>query len=116
MIGSRLSVPGPHNGAELFIAGAPLVDARGALVLIHGRGADAEGMLDLARHFAADRFAWVAPEAVGHTWYPYPFIAPVAQNQPHLDSALAVLAAVTDALVADGVPRQRQVLIGFSQG
>ena len=85
-------------------------------MLVHGRGADAEGMLDLARHFAADRFAWLAPEAVGNTWYPFPFIAPIAQNQPHLDSALAVLAGVTDALVAEGIPRQRQFLIGFSQG
>ena len=111
-----LAVPGPHTGAALLQAGAPLPGARGALVLIHGRGADAEGMLDLARHLDAGAFMWVAPQAAGHTWYPYPFLAPIAQNQPHLDSALAVLGAATDALVSEGVPRTRQVLIGFSQG
>lgn len=113
---STLSVPGPHDGAQVRVAGAPIAEARGALVLVHGRGADAEGMLDLARHFGGGRFAWVAPQAVGHTWYPFPFIAPIDRNQPHLDSALAVLASVTDALVTEGIPRTRQFLVGFSQG
>ncbi|HVX87289.1 MAG TPA: alpha/beta fold hydrolase, partial [Gemmatimonadales bacterium] len=111
-----MQVPGPHNGASLLVAGTPIAEARGALVLIHGRGADAEGMLDLARHFRAERFAAVAPQARGHTWYPFPFLAPIAQNQPHLDSALAVLETITTQLAADGIPPERQVLIGFSQG
>lgn len=113
---TTLTVPGPHNGASLRAAGTPIAEARGALVLIHGRGADAEGMLDLARHFRAERFAALAPQANGHTWYPFPFLAPIAQNQPHLDSALAVLEVITTRLAADGIPRERQVLIGFSQG
>ncbi|HEX7918774.1 MAG TPA: alpha/beta hydrolase, partial [Gemmatimonadales bacterium] len=96
--------------------GTPIADARGALVLIHGRGADAEGMLDLARHFRAERLAAVAPQANGHTWYPFPFLRPLAENQPHLDSALAVLDSITAALAAEGIPRERQVLLGFSQG
>lgn len=113
---TTLEVVGPHNGASLFVAGTPVAEARGALVLIHGRGADAEGMLDLAAHIRAERFAAVAPQANGHAWYPFPFLAPIAQNQPHLDSALAVLGAVTAALAADGIPHDRQVLLGFSQG
>jgi predicted esterase len=113
---TTIIVPGPHNGASLLVTGAPIKDAGGALVLVHGRGADAEGMLDLARHFRAERFVAVAPQANGHTWYPFPFLAPIAQNQPYLDSALAVLEAVTAALTADGIPPARQVLIGFSQG
>lgn len=113
---TTLTVLGPHNGASLLVAGTPIAEARGALVLIHGRGADAEGMLDLARHFHAERFAAVAPQARGHTWYPFPFLAPIAQNQPHLDSALAVLETITTQLAADGIPPERQVLIGFSQG
>jgi predicted esterase len=58
----------------------------------------------------------VAPQANGHTWYPFPFLAPITQNQPFLDSALALLGAITDQLAADGIPRERQVLLGFSQG
>jgi predicted esterase len=113
---STLSVPGPHNNASVLLAGASRADARGALVLVHGRGADAEGMIDLARDFNAEQFAWVAPQANGHTWYPVPFLAPIASNQPYLDSALAVLTAITDQLAADGIPRERQVILGFSQG
>lgn len=113
---SALSIEGPHRGARLLAGGTPIADATGALILVHGRGADAEGMLDLARDFRAERFAWVAPQANGHTWYPYSFLTPVEKNQPHLDSALALLAAITDALVADGIPPERQVLLGFSQG
>lgn len=111
-----LPISGPHNGAEVLVAGTPLADARGALILVHGRGATAEGMIDLARHFRADRFALVAPQANGHTWYPFPFLAPLDQNQPHLDSALALLGALTDQVAELGIPRDRQVLLGFSQG
>lgn len=115
-VNSVLQVPGPHNGAALLVAGAPLAAAKGALVLVHGRGADAEGMLDLARHLQAEQFAWVAPQAVGHAWYPYPFLRPIAENQPHLDSALALLNSITTALAGDGIPSGRQFLLGFSQG
>lgn len=111
-----LAVPGPHDGAEWSSAGAPLASARGALVLVHGRGADARGMLDLARALEAPSWAWVAPQAVGRTWYPHSFLVPVAQNQPWLDSALAVLERVTAQLADAGIPRERQVLLGFSQG
>ena len=111
-----LDVPGPHDNASVLLAGAAVADAECALVLVHGRGADAEGMLDLAREFSAERFAWVAPQANGHTWYPFPFLVPLVRNQPHLDSALAVLVSITDQLAADGIPHTRQVLLGFSQG
>jgi predicted esterase len=110
------SIVGPHADAEVVVAGTPLAEARGALILIHGRGATAEGMLDLARHFRAERFALVAPQANGNAWYPFSFLMPIAQNQPHLDSALALLTALTDEVARAGIPRDRQVLLGFSQG
>ena len=113
---SPWSVPGPHDGATVLTAGAPVTSARGALILVHGRGATAEGMLDLAEHFEADEFAWMAPQANGHTWYPYSFLSPILQNQPHLDSALALLGAVSAELATQGIPSTRQVLVGFSQG
>ena len=113
---SELSIPGPHDGSRLLVAGTPIADAKGALVLVHGRGADAEGMIDLAQHFSDDRFAWLAPQANGQVWYPYSFLTPNDRNQPHLDSALAVLGAVTDGLAAEGIARDHQVLLGFSQG
>jgi phospholipase/carboxylesterase len=111
-----LHVPGPHDGALILQGGAPIAEAAGALILVHGRGADAAGMLELATYAEAGHLAWVAPEAVGRTWYPYPFMTPIAQNQPHLDSALALLGAVSAKLEAEGIPAARQFLLGFSQG
>lgn len=111
-----LHVPGPHDGAGILLGGAPIAEAKGALILIHGRGATADGMLDLATYAEADHLAWVAPQAVGNTWYPYPFMTPIADNQPWLDSALAVVGGVSAALVEEGIPVGRQFLCGFSQG
>ncbi|MEO6066793.1 MAG: dienelactone hydrolase family protein [Gemmatimonadota bacterium] len=113
---TELSITGPHHRAHLLVAGTPIADAKGALVLVHGRGADAEGMIDLAQHFSDARFAWLAPQANGHIWYPYSFLTPIDRNQPHLDSALAALGAVTDGLTEEGITPDHQVLLGFSQG
>ena len=113
---TKLAVPGPHNGAALLLGGAPLTEAKGALILIHGRGATADGMLDLARYAEADHLVWVAPQAVGNTWYPYPFMTPMEENQPWRDSALAADGGVSAALAAEGIPVVKQFLLGFSQG
>ena len=109
-------VQGPHDGAELLIAGTPIATARGALVLVHGRGAEAGEMIDLAAELGGDGFAWVAPQANGHTWYPYSFLSPLDRNQPDLDSALAVLSAITAGVADEGIAHERQLLLGFSQG
>src|SRR5262245_677866 len=111
-----LHVPGPHDNAAILLGGVPIASAKGALILVHGRGATAAGMLELATYAEADHLAWVAPQAVGNTWYPYPFMTPIAQNQPALDSALALIGAVSTKLEAEGIPVARQFLLGFSQG
>jgi predicted esterase len=92
-----------------------LIDARAALVLVHGRGGDARGMLALARQLALNDVALIAPQADRNTWYPNRFIAPVASNQPYLDAALAAVdACVRHAAAALAV--ERIALLGFSQG
>jgi predicted esterase len=58
----------------------------------------------------------VLPAAANHTWYPQRFIAPVEANQPYLDSALRLIAEVLTDLQHQGIPRERIVLGGFSQG
>nr|HMQ23939.1 hypothetical protein [Planctomycetota bacterium] len=51
---------GPHAGRPIRRAGAPLERARGALVLVHGRGGDAADILGLAGHLGAeDLAAWL---------------------------------------------------------
>jgi predicted esterase len=61
-------------------------------------------------------FAYLAPEAAGHTWYPHSFLAPIAQNQPWLNSALSFLGRVVARAVAAGIPRHKVSILGFSQG
>jgi phospholipase/carboxylesterase len=69
---------GPHAGRPIATAGARPGDAAGALILVHGRGGDAEEMLGLAELVAPATLACLAPQAVGSTWYPYRFTEPVA--------------------------------------
>ncbi len=97
-------------------AGRDVARAGAAVVMIHGRGASAEGMLGLASEFAVPGIAYVAPQAPGSTWYPYSFLAPLSQNEPALSQALATVDGVVADVVAQGVPHERIVLLGFSQG
>jgi predicted esterase len=97
-------------------SGPPLETADAALVLVHGRGGTAQEMLILAREIADDTVACLAPQATGHTWYPYSFLSPLEQNEPGLSSGLAVLAALLAEAAEAGVPPERTVLLGFSQG
>jgi len=102
--------------STLVSDGSPLADAHTALVLIHGRGATADSILSLGRELARglDGVALLAPQALGGTWYPHSFLAPLAANEPHLTRAVeTVVGAVRTALDA-GVARI--VLGGFSQG
>ena len=64
----------------------------------------------------ADGVAALAPQAAGHTWYPYSFLAPTAQNQPYLDSALRRIETVINDLIARGIASERIAILGFSQG
>ncbi len=106
----------PHRGQPVLAAGAPLDQARAAVVCLHGRGAGAEDILGLAQMLALPDVAYVAPEATGAVWYPEPFLVPTARNQPWLDSALGVVGMLLDHLAASGLPAERVALLGFSQG
>lgn len=108
--------PGPHHGAVVAAAGAPLAEARAAMIMIHGRGDSAAGILGLVGAFPVADVAFVAPEATQNVWYPYPFMSALAVNQPWLDSALAAVDEVVATVTAAGVPHDRLVLLGFSQG
>jgi predicted esterase len=101
---------------KLLASGAPLARARAAAILVHGRGASAEDILSLGAEFGQDDVAYLAPQAEDHAWYPYSFLAPLAQNEPHLGRALATLGATLAHLAAAGFAPERVALIGFSQG
>jgi predicted esterase len=101
---------------RLSARGAALTAARVAVVMLHGRGATAASILELAGLFDQPEAAYLAPQAPGGTWYPNSFLAPLEANEPHLGSALATVGSVLDDVAAAGVPAERTVLLGFSQG
>lgn len=108
--------PSPHRGHPVATSGPSLEDADRALILVHGRGATAEGILELGRHLVGDGVALLAPQAAGHTWYPHSFMAPLARNQPHLESALELLGHLVGRVERAGIPAERTAVGGFSQG
>src|SRR4051794_23561913 len=116
MTAPRRLATDPHADQPVYTAGPAIEQAEGVLVLVHGRGGSAEDILALHGELGADRFAAVAPQAAGYTWYPQSFLAPTAANQPYLDSALRRVESLIADLIARGVPSERIVLGGFSQG
>lgn len=86
------------------------------MILVHGRGATPRNILELADALVHPAFTYLAPAAAGNTWYPNSFMAPVASNEPGISSGLAVLDGLLERVTAAGVPRDRVVLAGFSQG
>jgi predicted esterase len=106
----------PHKDQPILLSGAPLAEAKGAMILLHGRGGSAVEMQELARTLEHPQIAWLAPAAFGKTWYPYSIREPLERNQSHLNSALRLLRRAMEKAEAGGVPAERVVLFGFSQG
>jgi predicted esterase len=111
-----MSTSDPHANQPVLTGGPRPIDARLTLVLVHGRGGTAAGMLDLTSLLEVEDVAFVAPAAAGQTWYPLSFLAPIPQNEPYLGSALRVLDRVVASLESTGVSAERIGWIGFSQG
>ncbi len=106
----------PHRDKPLLTAGEPLDRARAAMVMVHGRGASAGDILSFAGELAQPGFSYLAPQAAGHTWYPNSFLAPIDSNEPYLSSALAALDGALAQVSEAGIPPERVMLLGFSQG
>jgi len=106
----------PHAGQPVLGHGADLQRARAAMVLVHGRGASAEDILSLSEEFLDSSFIYMAPQASGSVWYPQTFLAPLASNEPGLSSALSVIESIVVNLETAGIPSERVILLGFSQG
>lgn len=106
---------GPHQGQRV-VTTAPLRGAKGAVVMVHGRGATAESILTLAPALQRPEFAYLAPQAGGSAWYPNSFMAPIPSNEPGITSGLQAIADVLSIIQAEGIPPERTVLLGFSQG
>jgi predicted esterase len=111
-----MTSPDPHAGQPTRSIGPPLSPAAVVAILVHGRQAGPENILELADHFARPGVTYLAPSAAGHTWYPLSFLAPRARNEPFLSSALSAIGRLVDDVLAQGVLPQRIAIAGFSQG
>jgi predicted esterase len=115
-ISTKGSQDGLHQGQQVYTAGKPLAEAGAAMILVHGRGANAPDILQLANEFHQPELAYLAPQAAGNTWYPQSFMEPIERNEPWLSSALGVLAELLRQIEATGIPAEKIILGGFSQG
>ena len=101
---------------EIVWAGKKLKDAKRALILLHGRGASPEDILQLTNYLNVEEYAILAPQATNHTWYPYSFLVPESQNEPWLSSAIDLLSEIVADISAAGIPNNEIYFAGFSQG
>ena len=106
----------PHGGMPVLEQGSPLEQAKAALILVHGRGADAQDIMGVGRALALPGFALLAPEAYGRIWLIQRYFEPLKKNEPELSSAFSVLAGLEARVVAAGIPLDRLFFLGFSQG
>jgi len=110
------SAQGPHDDRPVYAAGVPLERAKAGAIFVHGRGAGAHDILGLVSEVDEGDVAYLAPDADGRTWYPYSFLAPIEDNEPGISSGLHVIDSLVARFASAGIPSQRLLLLGFSQG
>lgn len=109
-------LPSVHQGQSLLFTGESIENAQAAMIMIHGRGGTAENILSLANELNQTGFTFLAPQAANYTWYPYGFMMPIEDNEPEISSGLQVIADIFQDLEAKGIPAEKIILLGFSQG
>ena len=105
-----------HQNQLLLHTGKPLAAAKAVMILIHGRGANAQTILGLHTVLPHPDMIYLAPNAEEGSWYPYSFLSPIAQNEPYLSEALQMIADLIAHVEGAGIPPERIILGGFSQG
>jgi predicted esterase len=105
-----------HQNAHIFVAGQSLGEANAAMILLHGRGASARDILGLEKALHHPEMSYLAPQAANAVWYPYRFLAPLEQNEPWLSSALQLVGDLLSQCESAGIPTEKIILAGFSQG
>lgn len=101
---------------QFIKAGKPFAETNKALLMIHGRGSNAQDIISLQQYLNIDDMAIYAPQATNNSWYPYSFMAPDANNQPALDAALGLIHAAVADLIENGITEENIYFLGFSQG
>lgn len=106
----------PHKDTPVHRLGPALESAAGAVIMLHGRGASADDILNLAQAMYKPKLAYLAPAAKDHSWYPKSFLSPRDENEPWLTSALKKVGSTVQLAIDAGIPTDRIIICGFSQG
>ncbi|HET9235048.1 MAG TPA: dienelactone hydrolase family protein [Candidatus Eisenbacteria bacterium] len=106
----------PHAGQPVETRGPRPEDARAAVIMIHGRNAMPQSILELVSLIGLKDIHYVAPAAENNTWYPYSFLTEIEKNEPGISSGYFVIDGLVNDLLARGLTRERILLLGFSQG
>lgn len=106
----------PHADRGVVSAGAPRGAAEVVVVALHGRGATAQGVVNLADPLAHHGVTVVAPAAERSRWFPYAGSEPIERNEPHVSSAIRAVDGVLDDVAEWGIDPEHVVFFGFSQG
>ena len=101
---------------NITTGGKEISEAKKVLILLHGRGGNAQDILSLANNLNTEDFALFAPQATNNTWYLYSFLAPPTQNEPGLSSALDNLYQLLEYIKSKGIASENIYFGGFSQG
>ncbi len=101
--------------SEVLHQGPLITKASKALILLHGRGGTARGILDLANRICDNDFYVAAPQATHNTWYPYSFMEEEERNEPYLSLSVKEIKKLIDE-TAKYIPLERIFIAGFSQG
>lgn len=105
-----------HQNEQTITGATQLHQAQAAMIMVHGRGDSAEGILRLSNYLNVPGFAFIAPQAAGNTWYPNRFIEPLESNEPWLTSALQAVGDTVQQVLDAGIPAEKILFLGFSQG
>lgn len=101
---------------NIHTSGKDISEAKKVLIMIHGRGGNAQDILSLSGHLNVKDFALFAPQATGNTWYPYSFLAEPEKNEPQLSSAIDLLDELLKNIKSEGISSENIFILGFSQG
>ena len=104
-----------HN-EPVATAGAPLSSAKKVVVMLHGRGDRADNFIQFSQEFSVEQTAFLAPQAIQNTWYPFSFMEAVERNEPQLSLSLGGVAELMDNLEGLSFAPENIYLLGFSQG
>ena len=106
----------PYQDLNPLSTGMPLEMARAAMLMLHGRGGTAQGILSLAEALQRPGFTYLAPQAADNSWYPFSFLEPLEKNRLWIDSSLKAVGELVEGLDSRGLPADKLIILGFSQG